>query len=357
VSATNPAANSATGPATNPAANPAANLATGPATGIGSLPGEDIDRSVALVFEALPDLPHLPELPARGPGADMVGRTAAALVDLHVDLQPAGWRLVSRPGADERRAAQLLARDLDALVPVAAGYDGRFKVQLAGPWTLAASLELPRGGRVLGDAGAVRDLVGSLAETAREHLAEVRRRLPNARLVLQLDEPGLPAVLAGGVPTESGMGRLRAVGETAVVDALRTIVGAAGDPVVVHCCAPTVPVGLLHDAGAAAVSIDLGVAELDLDEVGERVERGLGLWLGVVPSLGPGAPPTVRAVLEPVRELWRRLGFSTEQLPGTVTLTPACGLAGASEGWARTALRLVAQAARVLGEAPEGLRS
>src|SRR5439155_3884144 len=108
------------------------------ATGIGSLPGEDVDAALALVFTELPDLPHLPELPARGPGADMVGRAAAALVDLHVDLQPSGWRLVPRAGQDERRAVELLERDLDALVPVAPGHDGPFKVQLAGPWTLAA---------------------------------------------------------------------------------------------------------------------------------------------------------------------------------------------------------------------------
>lgn len=75
------------------------------ATGVGSLPGEDIDAALGLVFTELPDLPHLPELPGRGPGADMVGRTAGALADLHVDLQPSGWRLVSRAGIDERRAA------------------------------------------------------------------------------------------------------------------------------------------------------------------------------------------------------------------------------------------------------------
>ena len=31
------------------------------------------------------------------------------------DLTPAGWRLVPRPGMDQRRAAEFLERDLDAL--------------------------------------------------------------------------------------------------------------------------------------------------------------------------------------------------------------------------------------------------
>jgi len=322
----------------------------GAGTGIGSLPGTDIDAATALVVESLPDLPHLPELPARGPGADMIGRTAAQLVDLHVDLQPAGWRFVDRPGLDERRARDLLERDLDALVPVFAGYDGPLKVQLAGPWTLAATLELTRGGRAVGDLGAARDIAASLAEAAREHIAEVSRRVPGARVVLQLDEPALPAVLDGTVRSESGLGRLRPVEETVAGQAIRDIVEAAGVPVVVHCCAADVPIALLHDAGARAVSFDLAVARLDRDVVGERVERGLELWLGVVPSLGPGAPPKVRQVLEPVRALWRDLGFPVEQLPATVSLTPACGLAGASEGWARSALRLVQQSARALAD-------
>src|SRR2546423_11304956 len=87
----------------------------GSATGVGSLPGTDTDESTRFVFGELPDFPHLPELPARGPGADLIGRGATFLVDLHVDLQPSGWRLVDRPGVDERRARDFLARDLDVL--------------------------------------------------------------------------------------------------------------------------------------------------------------------------------------------------------------------------------------------------
>jgi len=323
---------------------------TGVGTAVGSLPGDDIDAALALVLEALPELPHLPELPGRGVGSDMIGRTAAQLADLHIDLQPAGWRLVGRGGHDESRARDRLERDLDAMVPALPGFDGSFKVQLAGPWTLAATLELPRGGRAVSDPGASRDLADSLAETAAQHLAEVARRLPAARLVLQIDEPGLPAVLAGEIPTESGFGRIAAIDEQLVRDRLAVVLAAVDVPVVVHCCAGTPPVTLFADAGASAVSIDLSAGH-DLDQLGAIVERGVALWLGVVPALGPGAPPTVREVLAPVREMWRRLTFDADRLPAAVALTPTCGLAGASDGWARTALRLVAQSARALAEA------
>jgi hypothetical protein len=329
---------------------------TGLATGVGSLPGDDIDRSIALVFDELPDLPHLPELPDRGPGADLIGRTAAQLVDLPVDLQPAGWRLVDRPGFDERRARDLLITDLDALLPVAGpGYDGRLKLQLAGPWTLAANVELPRGGRVLGDPGAVRDLGESLAETVREHLAEAALRVPGARLVLQIDEPSLPSVLAGRVHTASGFGVLGVPEPLTVSEALSAVIAAAGAvPVVVHCCAGDPPLRMFRDVGAAAVSIDMLTMPPDRDALGELVEAGLALWLGVVPSLGPGVTPTPRSVAEPVRRLWHELGFDPDLLPDSITVTPTCGLAGASPGWARSAYRVLRQCARALSEAPEG---
>jgi hypothetical protein len=328
------------------------------ATGIGSLPGISIDEACALAFDELPELPHLPELPARGPGSDMIGRTASQLSGLAVDLTPAGWRLVDRPGLDQRAARERLAADLDALLPVAGpGYDGALKVQLVGPWTLAASLELPRGGRTLRDGGAVRDLIASLTETAIEHLADVRRRVPDAQLVLQLDEPSLPAVMAGRIRTESGFGALRAVDAPEIVSALRSVVDAAGVPVVLHCCAADPPIGLLRAAGAAAVSFDATLGPTDHDAIGELVDGGGIVWLGVLPALGPGVPPSPRAVADPVRRLWRELGFNPDLLPSSVSLTPTCGLAGASPGWAHSAYRLIRQAVRALNEAPEGVTS
>ena len=107
----------------------------------------------------------------------MTGRALAVVSDLGADLQPAGWRLTDAPGIDHRRARSLLAQDLDALEEQAQGYAGTFKVQVAGPWTLAATVEKPRGDKVLADHGARRDLAQALAEGVRDH---VRRPAPPA---------------------------------------------------------------------------------------------------------------------------------------------------------------------------------
>lgn len=327
-------------------------LGAGVATGVGSLPGTDPREAAAVVAGELADLPHLAELPARGPGADLVGRAVAVLVDLHADVQPAGWRLVDRPGLDERRALSYLGHDLDELEAACSGLAGPVKVQLCGPWTLAANLRLPRGEPVLSDAGAVRDVVASLAEGVAAHVAEVRRRVPTtSAVVLQLDEPSLPAVLAGQVRSFSGMRRFDPVPPAAAEDALRTLVEAAAVPVVVHCCAPAPPLGLLRLSGAAGVSVDvslLGEAAV-LDELGEALEAGIRLFAGLVPTVGDLSDPA--ATVAPVRRLWGRLGLPAEGLR-SVVVTPSCGLAGASPAYAREALRLAREGARQLAEDP-----
>ncbi|HKC27514.1 MAG TPA: methionine synthase [Jatrophihabitans sp.] len=314
---------------------------SGAVTGVGSLPGTDPVEAARLVFGELAKLPHLPELPARGAGADMIGRAAALLVDLPVELVPSGWRITARAGHDLRRARDFLAWDLDALQVAGDGYSGPLKLQAAGPWTLAASLELPNGNRVVSDHGAARDLAASLAEGLTQHLADVRARVPGAVPVLQLDEPSLPAVLAGRVPTPSGFGTVRAVDPAVAEQTLHDVLNVAEEPArVVHCCAADAPIGLLRSAGCTGVSFDATRSDdWELDELGQAVEAGTSLWLGVLPATD--APVSFDAARERVRQLWTALGFPLSQLADSVVATPACGLAGASSEYARTVLHVL----------------
>ncbi|GAA2725971.1 methionine synthase [Actinocorallia aurantiaca] len=320
------------------------------ATGVGSYPGTDAAGTVGNVFGELP-LPHLPELPGRGPGADMVGRGAAFLVELPVHLQPSGWRFADRPGVDMRRAHDYLKRDLDLLEE--RDPEGPVKLQVCGPWTLAASIELPAGERVLRDAGAVRDLVDSLADGVREHVAEVRRRLPRAEILLQVDEPSLPAVLAARIPTASGFRTLRSVAAPVVQEGLRKVLAAADAFPIVHCCARDVPFKVLLGAGARGLSVEPSAIPVKGDEViGEAIEDGVAFFFGVIPGVDAPLPDPGRSV-QPVRELWRRLGIRPDSLARQVVVTPACGLAGASPRYARQALEHCVNAARSLSENPE----
>jgi methionine synthase II (cobalamin-independent) len=312
------------------------------------MPGTDVAEAQRMVLGELPDLPHLAELPARGPGADIIGRTSAFLVDLPVELYVGQWRIASRPGRDRRRALDLLERDLDQLTEQGDGYTGVLKVQAAGPWTLAANVDLPVGGRLLRDPGAVRDLAASLTEGLRGYVADVRRRLPGATVLLQVDEPGLPTVLAGRVPTESGFSAYRAVETSVATSTLRELVAAVDAPVVFHCCAADAPVELLVSAGASAVSLDLSLVTA-LDPLGEAIDAGVGLLAGVAATSGARAPGH-KELVDRVRAVWNQLGFPAAQLPRQVVVTPTCGLAGASLSYAKDVLAACRDAGRRLVE-------
>jgi hypothetical protein len=180
------------------------------ATGIGSWPGSSPRGAAEIVIGELHTLPHLVELPARGVGADMIGRAGALLVDIGIDTVPRGYRLAAGRSAVVRRAASLLDEDIDALEEAweKAGLRGgtrTVKVQAPGPITLAAQLELPGGHRAITDPGAVRDLAGSLAEGVAAHRAQLARRL-DTPVVVQFDEPSLPAALEGSCLPHSRAG-------------------------------------------------------------------------------------------------------------------------------------------------------
>ena len=267
----------------------------------------------------------------------------------------------------------MLSSDLDVMEEVLDGFRGPLKIQLCGPWTLAATLELPRTLNVaIADPGAVADLTASLAEGAAAHLAEVAKRVPGARLVVQFDEPALPAVAGGEVPTASGLSRLRPVEAETLRERLAQVIDSTGKYTVVHSCAKAVPFGIIRAAGAEALSFDLSqLRRGEENGVAETAEAGLGLLIGAVPAVPepdagtgvPGGAPPVRGPAGPgdgsaearqtaerVIRLYHRLGLPLATCPDQVVITPTCGLAGASPARARAALTQCREAGSMLAE-------
>jgi hypothetical protein len=332
------------------------------------MPGTDPAEAMRVVAGELPDFPHLPELPDRGPGADLTGRTAALLVEIPVEVTPRGWRLAERPGRDLARARTMLSSDLDVMEEVLDGFRGPLKIQLCGPWTLAATLELPRTLNVaIADPGAVADLTASLAEGAAAYVAEVAKRVPGASLVVQFDEPALSAVAGGEVPTASGLSRIAPVEADVLRERLAQVISSTGKYTVVHSCSTAVPFGIIRAAGAGALSFDLSqLRRGEEDAVAEAAEAGLGLLTGVMPAVpepaspGPAGPTgtvapgdgsaEARQAAERVIRLWRRLGLPLETCAEQAVITPACGLAGASPAQARAALTRCREAGSMLAE-------
>ncbi|MCV7345643.1 methionine synthase [Mycolicibacterium rhodesiae] len=329
------------------------------ATGIGSWPGSAPREAAEIVVGELHRLPHLVELPARGVGADMIGRAGALLVDIAIDTVPRGYRIAARPGAVTRRAKSLLDEDIDAIEEAweKAGGPGSgrpVKVQAPGPVTLAAQLELSNGHRALTDAGAVRDLASSLAEGVARHRAELARRLATT-VVVQYDEPVLSAALTGRLTGVTALNPVHPVDEAVAIGLLDECVAAAGAEVMLHSCAG-VPWNVVQRSTIHAVSVDAStLGDEDFDGLGEFLDSGRSVVFGLVSTSTPAARPSAEEVAAAAVAITDRIGFSRNAIRDRVGISPACGLAGADAAWARVAIGLCQRAGDAVAEDPAAI--
>ncbi len=264
------------------------------ATLLGAWPGMDPVSASRDLLNALgaPHLPVLPELPARGPGSDAIGRSAGLLEELAVDLQPHGWRLVPEPGMDHRRAVSALTTDGHALTDVAgeSGIDVEdLLVRVTGPLTLAAELWLPAGERSLSDHGARRDVAQSLAAGLAAHVRAVRSQTGAVRVTVVLDEPRAAAVLSGALPTASGYRTVRSLPRSEVREAWTLVAQAVLD---------AGATGIVLAPGRAGAGEEWAWTDLALlasealppsEQTPEEEQGTAALALPLVPLEGPGS--------------------------------------------------------------------
>ncbi len=330
------------------------------ATGLGPWPGDDPLEAARTIRGELgsPHLPFLAELPDRGVGSDPLGRTASLLVELAVDVQPHGWRLVDRPGKDLQRARSALATDINVLADVAGAEDasaGAVKIQLRGPLSLAAGLYLHNGERALLDFGARRDITDSLAVGVAGHITRIRAAVPGADVVVQLDEPDIAAVLAGTIPTASGYRTLRSIPQDEATASWRRVVEAlhAAGVAETVIAVPEIeaPFAQILASGADGVAVPLkALTTRQWEQLAGAVESGKRVWAGALPAGEPGgALPRTAELVEAVWRPWRQLGLPASSL-AALRVTPSHGLAGHSPAAAKDALNRLTQLADGLNQ-------
>ena len=317
-------------------------------TGVGAWPGTEVHEVAVTIRDVCVGLPHLAELPERGPGAEMYGRTMALVSavsnDFAVETVPTGWRLTDGRGKDMRRADSFMSNDLDEIEQVYEGYEGDFKIQIVGPWTLAASIEMHSGEMILRDPGAVRDLTQALCHTITRHVADVQRRIPGARLIVQFDEPLLRDVLRGSIKTQSGFSAYREIEPAVLGAALKQVSEAHNEKSIVHSCADEIPFDLIRQAGISAISYDVAlVGDQATDYLGEQIEAGGFVILGI-------SPKTAKTGLAGVRRVGSRIGYSEEEWNTHIVLSPPCDLIDMSLTDARERMELLGEVSRALLE-------
>lgn len=298
-------------------------------TGIGSMPGDDT-LSAARWVSDLWSLPHLPEMPGRGPWTAMIGRTSSLLIDLPVDLQPRGWRLVDRPGQDLRRAQRFLAGDVDALEEALVGYQGPVKIQVAGPWTMIANLFTQKDRPVLIDSSACRDLAQSLAAGLGEQIARMSAIEGITHVIVQIDEPSISGVLNGAGGTLLSAPRVPEESEVQMLwQFLIDAVHDAGGVAMLHTCADQPPLSLASAFDALSTPITIGA-----EAIAPWLDQDKSLILGVIPSVDT-ALPSVATTVSAVKSLMADAGFADRM--DLLSFTAECGFPAASVGYIKEA--------------------
>jgi hypothetical protein len=309
-------------------------LVPGIATGIGSLPHDDPVVAAEAVLRCLPELPAVPQLPGRDPREGMLVQWLGALPE--VVVAPDGSFTVA--GDSDAPPHCDFAHDahagLLAFLDVAANRGRppvRVKAQVTGPLTL---------GLALLDAGMPRERAFERAACATRAWSVaieslLATRLPDAGLLLFLDEPALVAWAGDDAPLEREI----------AIDVLSGALATLETPTGVHVCGD----------GDVALALAAGPEVLGVEVSSDLVRHSVALarfldgdgWVawGAVPTdrpVGESADPHWRALSSVWCELTRR-GCDPVPLRTRGVVTPACGLAGYG----------ASQAERVLGIARE----
>jgi hypothetical protein len=289
------------------------------------------------VLRCNPDLPAAPQLPNRSPREGVVAQWAIGIPGVRV--RPDGSLEVGDEVPDapivttfDREAHGGLLEFLD-VASAQPKPPSRVKVQVAGPLTLGTALAAAGWAVDTAFAHAVR--ASRAWSRALERL--VRGKLPDAAVVVLLDEPALVKWRGTDAPID----------RESATDLLSSALAAPGCVTGVHVCGDG-DVRLALDAGPKVLQLDVDAWCFDdALPLSRHLEADGWVCWGAVPTdrpVGENAAPLWKGLLDLWCELTRR-GCDPVRVRSQALLSPACGLAGHGLSQAERALRL----ARELG--------
>ncbi len=294
-------------------------------TGIGSLPHVDPIEAALFVLDTA-DVPYLPQLPNRHPSERMLAQWGDGLCSCGTSNTELGLGYGTPPG--DRASAMVGSRTLLKMLPPDTE---RVKTQATGPVTLATAMMAA--GHPAGDT-LFECLIDGLVDRITEHLDSIRDRLPHTEVLILLDEPALSGAIDRSFP----------IGEDAARDLLRQVMDALPIRPGIHCCGPA-NWAMVASLEPAWISWDIDALgpqyERDREELAAAIAGGTRIMWGVVPVV-MGSPPR-----DLVSRLQRAIGTLVVGGADMATLddgalfTPACGLAGLTEGQAEIVARTV----------------
>jgi len=320
-------------------------------TGIGSLPYTDPGEALTLIFDNMPEIPHWPQMPRRGPKEGFVFQFLTPLVRtglikiagdrayFETDIPRWGERmaefytiyLAAAEGDAQALEAFSLPEEsaagfyafLDYVMEKGPGEALYFKGHLAGPLTVGFNLK-DSGGRLAYYEDQLRDL---LVKTLAMHSRWQAARLAGLGrpAIIFVDEPGISVYGKSDYITVTREMIKRDLNE--IFDQIHAAEALAG----VHSC-DAIDWSILYQCNLDIVNLDaynFGDSLIPFAaELKDFILRGGVLAQGIVPTNERAFDESGETLVGRLEEIWGKLrarGVNGRRLLDQTLITPACG--------------------------------
>jgi hypothetical protein len=320
-------------------------------TGIGSLPFTEPEPALPLIFNNMPEIPHWPQLPGRGPREGFVFQFLSPLVNTGLLALKQGNAVfeTENPSWPERLAdfytIYLQAESGDEVAlnafglprEAAAGFFAftdyvrqntpngvhYYKGHLAGPLTIGFQIKDTLGNLAYYHEQLKDLLIKTLAMHARWQARELSAL--GRQAIIFVDEP---AVGACGTSTHITITREMVIND---INAIFHQIHQAGALAGVHSC-DAVDWSILYESELEIVNLDAYSFASSLlpfaREMKKFLQRGGVVAWGIVPTNDNAFQESQHTLLERLEDIWGQLGqrgIARELLLNRSIITPACG--------------------------------
>jgi len=336
----------------------------GLATGIGSLPHQDADSALSLIFKYIPGIPFWPQLPKRDLREGMISQFSEKIPCLKIGPSGLFFDASKQEEELERFYEKAIACDLDyfkisreyasglyrfhEMLTGGTGIAGieLLKLQITGPFTFAGAVNDESGTAILHNKVLFQAVLKSLNMKALWQ-ANMFKGF-GKRIAMFIDEPYLGCFGSAYTP----LNREEVVcGLTDFIEGLKPLCAMLG----VHCCGNT-------DWSIFTEIKDIDIISFDAFDYMEKfvlyaedikvfLERGGIICWGIVPAQGFTGEEDLGLLIRKLRlgiEVLVKKGISEELLKEKLIISPACGLGTFAAQKAEKVFRLLSETSQFI---------
>ena len=335
----------------------------GLATGVGSLPHQDANSALDLIFKYLPSIPFWPQLPQRGPREGMVAQFSENIPGLKINDSGVYFDPQGKEEALEKFYEKAIAEDFEYF-KISEDYSSGLykfyarlksqdlknvefiKLQVTGPFTFAAGINDELGVSLLHDKVMMQAISKALKMKALWQVNKFKEF--GKKMILFIDEPYLGCFGSAYTPINREDVVSRLIEFTEGFNANEVIFG-------VHCCGNTDWSIFTEIKGIDMINFDAFDFQdkfvLYADGIKSFLGRqGIICW-GIVPTQGFTGKENVELLVNKLRQGITNLvkkGVDEELLKSRLLISPACGLGTFSPKKATEIFQLLSEASNFI---------